>query len=70
MGILLLSQRKKTSVNPVVQSLNLVYMPSSTTSENEEPPILTDPSGVRIAFLSVQSFEEEERTSRVPRLVE
>jgi hypothetical protein len=63
MGILLLPQKKKVTANPVVQSLNLVYTPSS--EEEEDAPVLVDPSGVRIAFQSVQAFETEERTSRV-----
>jgi len=64
MGILLLPQKKKVTANPVVQSLNLVYTPSSQVEE-EDAPVLIDPSGVRIAFQSVQAFETEERTSRV-----
>jgi hypothetical protein len=64
MGILLLPQKKKVSANPVVQSLNLIYTPSNPEVE-EDVPVLVDPSGVRIAFQSIQAFETEERTSRV-----
>ncbi|KAL7578304.1 hypothetical protein ACA910_012715 [Epithemia clementina (nom. ined.)] len=63
MGILLLqSKKKKITVNPAVESLNLVYTPSSEGAGEADPTI--DPSGVSLSFQSVESFQEEEKITR------
>jgi hypothetical protein len=68
MGVLLLqakSKKKKISQNPVLESLNVVYTPSQEGGDTSEEMAVADPSGVAIAFQPVESFEFEERASRV-----
>ena len=78
MGVLLLkSKEKKIVPNPAIQSLNIVYNPSSasgsssTTGGNEgnendtsTSTKVRDPSGVTIQFQSVVDFEREESVTR------
>lgn len=70
MGILLLPTPKrnfKVTANPVVESLRIVYNPTSTPSEradDDSATMLSDPSGIPIQFQSVVKFEEEERITR------
>ena len=81
MGVLLLkSKERKIVSNPAIQSLNIVYNPSSNvtsadSSKNEnddddntnEAAVTTravDPSGVTIQFQSVTDFEREELATR------
>ena len=65
MGVLLLqSKKKKITPNPVVQSLNIVYTPSEQGDSSEEM-VVTDPSGVSIAFQPVNVFEAQERSFRI-----
>lgn len=69
MGVLLLqSKNKKKAVkpNPVFESLNLVYTPSQGADTSQEI-VAMDPSGVSIAFQPVDSFEAEEKATRVAR---
>mmetsp|Transcript_5252 Transcript_5252/g.11098 ORF Transcript_5252/g.11098 Transcript_5252/m.11098 type:complete len:371 (-) Transcript_5252:1550-2662(-) len=64
MGVLLLPSRKKPVVNPVVESLNIVYTPSSGASPDDVIAPFSDPSGVSIAFQSAAAFEAEEKITR------
>lgn len=73
MGVLLLqSKERKIIPNPVIQSLNIVYNPSSDTTtdvtdENDDKANIikvVDPSGVAIQFQSVTDFEREESVTR------
>ena len=68
MGVLLLPSTKKRAVtlNPVVESLNLVYSPSSSTEESSGAADmrLKDPSGVAVRFQSVPDFAAEEKITR------
>jgi hypothetical protein len=81
MGVLLLPTAKKNAAitpNRAVQSLNLVYTPSSTpgdasaseaggrggTGAPAPPATAVDPSGVSISFQPVSDFQEEERVTR------
>lgn len=68
MGVLLLQSKnkKKVTPNPVVESLNLVYTPSQEVDTTDEI-VVTDPSGVSIAFEPVERFEAEEKATRLPR---
>jgi len=65
MGVLLLptKQRKAITPNPVLESLNVVYKPSSEAS-SENDLTLKDPSGVSIAFQSVTDFSAIEKITR------
>ena len=65
MGVLLLpgTKRKMIKPNPVVDSLNIVYNPSSKSSSDEEL-IVTDPSGVPIRFQSEAVFSAIEKATR------
>ena len=65
MGVLLLQGKKKKSIipNPVVDSLNIVYKPSSE-AESRDPLILRDPSGVPIKFQSTDAFTKLEKITR------
>lgn len=69
MGILLLQgpKRKKITPNPVLQSLNLVYRPSSGSSDEGtgDEISFSDPSGTGISFVSVDRFEKEEKRTRI-----
>jgi hypothetical protein len=68
MGVLLLPTKFKTLTrNPVVESLNLVYAPTTTdetSSAEQDFPNLVDPSGVAINFQPEKSFEAEEKRTR------
>jgi hypothetical protein len=65
MGVLLLPSKKKVSVNPCIQSLNVVYNPSSSSAtDSEQGAKLVDPSGVPISFQSVAAFQQEEAITR------
>lgn len=78
MGVLLLPppRRRQSALTPnrAVQSLNIVYAPSSTSrnggnaNDREGPPLdvpsLVDPSGVPISFQSDSTFTAEERATR------
>jgi hypothetical protein len=81
MGVLLVPAEKRNKVkrNPILQSMNIVYTPSSSTttntvaSESSPPPSLVDPSGNAISFMSTSAFEELEyktRTSSGPKLAQ
>merc|ERR1719343_443936 len=65
MGVLLLQVKKKKSIipNPVVDSLNIVYKPSSE-AESGDPLVLKDPSGVPIKFQSTDAFTKLEKITR------
>jgi hypothetical protein len=65
MGILLLptkSKKQKVTRNPVLESLNIVYTPSDNPAADL---VVKDPSGISIAFQSVDQFEKEEQASRI-----
>ena len=73
MGVLLLkSKERKIVPNPAIQSLNIVYNPSSdttttdTTDDTDDKVItrVVDPSGVVMQFQSVSDFEREESVTR------
>jgi hypothetical protein len=66
MGVLLLpSKKKKISANPVVQSLNIVYTPSSAASSSADTVAqVVDPSGVGVTFQPYSDFEKEEQITR------
>ena len=75
LGVLLLkSKGKKIIPNPAIQSLNIVYNPSSDTAtttddtdENDDKATImrvVDPSGVAMQLQSVTDFEREESTTR------
>jgi hypothetical protein len=67
MGVLLLPSKKKISINPCIQSLNVVYSPSSAAAatDSEQGALkLVDPSGVPISFQSVAAFQQEEAITR------
>jgi len=68
MGVLLVPAEKRNKVkrNPIFQSMNIVYTPSSSTSSSSEssPPSLVDPSGNTISFMSTNTFEELEFKTR------
>lgn len=73
MGVLLLkSKDRKIIPNPAIQSLNIVYNPSSDTTtdvtdeNNDNSNIIrvVDPSSVTIQFQSVTDFEREESVTR------
>ena len=64
MGVLLLqSKSKRISLNPVMESLNIVYTPAAG-SESAEVGTVIDPSGTAVVFLSVTDFELEERKTQ------
>lgn len=71
MGVLLIpiERRKKraavksVSVNPVVESLSIVFSPAGDGNDDSVDPLI-DPSGVGIAFQSVRKFQKEEKVSR------
>jgi catechol 2,3-dioxygenase-like lactoylglutathione lyase family enzyme len=68
MGVLLLQakdKKKKMIQNPVLESLNVVYNPSQKGGVASEEMAVADPSGVAIAFHSVNKFEFEELATRV-----
>ena len=78
MGVLLLpttNKRKKITPNPVMDSLNIVYTPSSgsdpgssSSSKNGDTSssdmTVQDPSGVPVRFQSISDFEAEEKITR------
>jgi hypothetical protein len=73
MGVLLLPTTRKKKIitpNPVVESLNIVYTPSTTSIEGGSTGgsvgemRLQDPSGVTIRFQSVADFTAEEKITR------
>ena len=67
MGVLLLQAKKKKnkiSVNPVLESLNLLYTPSPAGGDDSGEVGVSDPSGVAIAFQPTDQFELEERATR------
>jgi hypothetical protein len=69
MGVLLLQADKKLArsitPNPVVESLNVVYTPSSAAGDNDDAfPPTTDPSGVATTFQAVDIFKAEEIATR------
>mmetsp|Transcript_18948 Transcript_18948/g.52881 ORF Transcript_18948/g.52881 Transcript_18948/m.52881 type:complete len:381 (-) Transcript_18948:175-1317(-) len=65
MGVLLLQGKKKKSItpNPVIDSLNIIYNPSSEETTGEEL-VLRDPSGVPIRFQSATTFSKVEKITR------
>jgi len=65
MGVLLLQGKKKKSIvpNPVVDSLNIIYNPSSEET-SQENFLMTDPSGVPIRFQSADAFTKLEKITR------
>jgi hypothetical protein len=64
MGVLLLPAKgKRVTVNPVLQSLNVVYTPAKG-SDGADVSTVVDPSGAAIAFQSASEFEKEERITR------
>ena len=65
MGVLLLpsKQRKAITPNPVVESLNIVYRPS-TEASSDDSPTLTDPSGTPVKFTSETDFTKVEKVTR------
>jgi hypothetical protein len=71
MGVLLLQADKKLArnitPNPVVDSLNVVYSPSTGSSQfdgDNQFPHTVDPSGVVTTFQAVDKFKEEEIVTR------
>ena len=63
MGVLLLnSQKKKISSNPVFDSLHVVYTPSAGAEDDDLAVV--DPSGVKLSFESATSFEAIEKSTR------
>lgn len=81
MGILLLQnsskgrKKKATTPNPVLRSLNVVYVPpegggdtdeSSSSGGGSLEPQLKDPSAVSISFVSQDLFEKEIKMTAVP----
>jgi len=65
MGVLLLQGKKKKNIvpNPVVDSLNIVYKPSSEETSGDALTF-RDPSGVPIKLQSEQYFTKLERITR------
>jgi hypothetical protein len=65
MGVLLLQGKKKKSIipNTVVDSLNIVYKPSSEENSGHSL-LLKDPSGVPVRFQSVDAFTKVEKITR------
>lgn len=65
MGVLLLQGKKKKSItpNPVVDSLNIIYKPSSEETSGDAL-LLKDPSGVPIRFKSADAFTKLEKITR------
>lgn len=66
MGVLLLplpKRQKKVTVNPVVESLDIVYSPASGGDQLVVDPVV-DPSGVSLSFQSVSKFDAEEKSTR------
>eukprot|EP00536_Pseudo-nitzschia_multiseries_P006360 jgi/Psemu1/192997/e_gw1.134.48.1 len=65
MGVLLLQGKKKRAItpNPVVDSLNIVYNPSSEETTGEEM-VLNDPSGIPIRFQPASTFTKIEKMTR------
>ncbi|VEU34687.1 unnamed protein product [Pseudo-nitzschia multistriata] len=65
MGVLLLQGKKKKAIvpNPVIDSLNIVYNPS-TEEESGQELVLTDPSGIPIRFQSAATFTKTEKLTR------
>mmetsp|Transcript_26843 Transcript_26843/g.58884 ORF Transcript_26843/g.58884 Transcript_26843/m.58884 type:complete len:384 (+) Transcript_26843:123-1274(+) len=66
MGVLLLQGKKKKPIepNPVVDSLSIVYKPSSEGSSEGEELEFKDPSGVPIRFQSADTFTNIEKMTR------
>ena len=76
MGVLLLptaNKRKKITPNPVMDSLNIVYTPSSdaavdatngASSSSSTGMTVQDPSGVPVRFQSFSDFTNEEKITR------
>jgi hypothetical protein len=63
MGVLLLPSKKKIIPNPVLNSLQVVCTPSSLDVEGSSMQAV-DPSNVKISFVTVSDFEQEERQTR------
>lgn len=65
MGVLLLQGKKKKPItqNPVVESLNIVYKPSSEEASGNDM-FLQDPSGVPVKFQSESVFTKVEKATR------
>lgn len=67
MGVLLLptKQRRAITPNPVIESLNIVYKPSSDDeTATSEDLILKDPSNVSLKFQSDSAFSALEKMTR------
>lgn len=69
MGVLLLPSKKKRDVtpNPCVESINIVYNPSSTSEETSTgvgEMRFKDPSLVAVSFQSAADFTAEEKNTR------
>lgn len=72
MGVLLLpneNKRKAVVPNPVLRSLNILYTPSTTASDDADLQLF-DPSGVPLNFVSVSRFDDEERNTKLNMQVE
>jgi hypothetical protein len=63
MGVLLLPSKKKITPNPVFESLQIVYTPSSSDVDDSDMQVV-DPSNVKISFVTASDFEQEERQTR------
>ena len=65
MGVLLLPTKQKKGVtpNPVIESLNIVYKPSSDGASGDEL-VFNDPSSVPIRFQSASDFTALEKVTR------
>lgn len=65
MGVLLLQNkgRKKTTPNPALNSLNIVYTPAGESVSSEDM-VLKDLSGISIRFQPVDDFSKEEKMTR------
>lgn len=68
MGVLLMQSKKQVRPNPVMDSLNIVYTPSSDSDDSnptgESSMLLQDPSGVPVKLQSVADFTAEEKVTR------
>jgi len=66
MGVLLLpSKKKKVMPNPVFDSLQIVYTPSTGSEGSSSDDMkFADPSGIKVSFKPASVFEVEERQTR------